>query len=271
MTVAGAHVTPSSLGPLPDPVLEVASVAKGFPLPRADREKTIRRSLLQLFHRPATRPLQVLEDVSFNVGASEAVGLMGRNGSGKSTLLKIVCGIYSCDRGTVDRKGPVTPVLELGIGWSPHLDAVDNVLLLGTTMGRKLADVQDSVKEILEFAGLSAFAHLELRHYSSGMAARLAWAVAFSSARGLLVLDEVFAVGDAGFRARCERRYRELRAAGHPVLMVSHDPRAIVDFCDRALLLDRGRIVAEGRPEDIVERYLQVATDEIAAGPEVVP
>src|SRR5690606_31501290 len=135
----------------------------------------------------------------------------------------------------------ITPVLELGVGWNPELDAIDNVYLIGTLLGLSLREVAAGLDEILAFAELERFARLKLKHHSTGMALRLAYAVAFKAVRDVLVLDEIFAVGDAGFRARCEQRYRELRAAGHSVLMVSHDPRTIAAFCDRALLLDRGR------------------------------
>ena len=139
---------------------------------------------------------------------------MGRNGSGKSTLLKIMCGVYQPDQGRVSARASITPILELGVGWNPELDAVDNVLLIGSVMGLSLAEIHRSMDEILAFAELERFAHLKLKHYSSGMSERLGYAVAFKAVREVLVLDEIFAVGDAGFRARCERRYRELRSLG---------------------------------------------------------
>jgi len=184
---------------------------------------------------------------------------MGRNGSGKSTLLKILCGIYHPDSGTLQVRAPITPLLELGIGWNPDLDAIDNVLLMGTVMGMSLAEARGAVDEILAFAEVESFANLELKHYSSGMAARLAYAVAFRAVREILVIDEIFAVGDAGFRARCEARQRELSAAGHTTLLVSHDPRTIERFCPRALLLEGGRFVLEGTGAEVAEAYLELA------------
>src|SRR6185436_14922770 len=158
--------------------------------------------------------LQVLDDVSFEVRPGEALGIMGRNGSGKSTLLKIVCGVYLPDHGRVSARASITPVLELGVGWNPELDAIDNVLLVGSVMGLTLDEIRRSLDEILAFAELERFANLKLKHYSSGMSERLGYAVAFKAVREVLVLDEIFAVGDAGFKARCEQRYRELRALG---------------------------------------------------------
>jgi ABC-type polysaccharide/polyol phosphate transport system ATPase subunit len=204
--------------------------------------------------------LQVLDDVSFDLRQGEALGIMGRNGSGKSTLLKIVCGIYQPDRGRILGHAAITPILELGVGWNPELDAVDNVLLIGSVMGLSLAEIHKSMEEILAFAELERFANLPLKHYSSGMSQRLGYAVAFRAVREVLVLDEILAVGDAGFRARCEQRYQELRSLGHTAIIVSHDPRIISAFCDRALLLDAGRIVLQGPAYAVADHYVSMLT-----------
>src|SRR5207248_6261047 len=158
-------------------------------------------------------------------------------------------------------RAAITPILELGVGWNPELDAVDNIFLIGSVMGLPLHDIRAGVDEILAFADLEKFANLKLKHYSSGMSSRLAYSVAFKAVREVLVLDEIFAIGDAGFKARCEDRYRQLRARGHTVLIVSHDPRIIETFCDRALLLEGGRIVVEGRSQEVAERYTSMLLD----------
>lgn len=245
-------------------VIEVAGVARSFVIPDAQRT-TVRAHALALFRPRRFRELRVLDDVSFELRPGETLGLMGPNGAGKSTLLRIIAAIYRPDRGTVTVREPLTAVLALGLGWNPELDAVDNVYLLGSVMGLSLGEIRNAIDEILAFAELERFARLKLQHYSSGMAARLAYAVAFHAVRGILVLDEIFAVGDAGFKARCEARYRELRAAGHAVLLVSHDPRIVSTFCDRALLLDRGRIVMAGDPAKVSRAYLELVTPEPAA------
>ena len=164
-------------------------------------------------------------------------------------MLKIVSGIYPPDRGEVRRNAAITPLLELGVGWNPELDAIDNILLIGTVMGMSLSELHASIDEILDFAELGDFAHLKLKFYSSGMSSRLAYATAFRAVREVLILDEIFAVGDAGFKARCRARFEELREAGHTILMVSHEPAILVDSCDRALLLDHGKILTEGDPK----------------------
>jgi ABC-2 type transport system ATP-binding protein len=240
-------------------VIEVAHVSKAFTIP-AVRRDTVREHALDLFRPRATERLQVLRDVSLELRRGESLGLMGRNGSGKSTLLKIISGIYRPDAGTVRVQGAVTPILELGVGWNPDLNAIDNIELLGTVMGMTLQELRAARDEILAFADLERFANLELRHYSSGMGARLAYAVAFHAVREVLILDEIFAVGDAGFRERCEQRFGALHRAGHSILLVSHDPAAIAAFCDRAVLLEEGRIVMEGHAAAVAETYTALLT-----------
>ena len=238
------------------PVISVRGVGKSFSIPSVRRE-TVREHVFGLLRPRRFEELRVLEDISFEVRRGETLGVMGRNGSGKSTLLKIISGIYRADRGSVVVRAPVTPILELGVGWNPELDAVDNIYLLGGVMGLSLAEIRASIDEILEFADLARFANLELRHYSSGMAARLAYSVAFRAVREVLILDEIFAVGDAGFRARCFDRYRELHAAGHTVLLVSHEPYTIANFCQRAILIDGGRVAVDDRADRVADEYLR--------------
>jgi ABC-type polysaccharide/polyol phosphate transport system ATPase subunit len=235
-------------------VIEVRQLAKSFRIPSARRE-TVREHVLHGFRRRSFERLDVLRSVSFDIRAGETVGIMGRNGSGKSTLLRILCGIYRPDRGSLVVRAPITPILELGLGWNPELDAIDNVLLIGTAMGMRLRHARAAVDGILAFAGLERFAGMPLKHFSSGMASRLAYSVAFSAVRDVLVLDEIFAVGDQEFRSRCEARYRELSARGHTVLLVSHDARYVSQFCERALLLDAGTIVFEGSGEEVVAEH----------------
>jgi ABC-2 type transport system ATP-binding protein len=238
-------------------LLEVDRVSKRFRIPDVRRD-TLREHVLDFLRPRHFRTLSVLDGVSFELRRGETLALMGRNGSGKSTLLRVVAGIYRPDGGQVTVRAPLTPILELGVGWHPELDAVDNIFLIGAVMGLSLRELRGAVAAILDFAELDRFAHLKLQHYSSGMAARLGYAVAFHAVREVLVLDEIFAVGDAGFKAKCEARYRDLRARGVSVLIVSHDPRVVTTFCDRALLLDGGRIVLDDAPAKVCDAYLQL-------------
>jgi ABC-2 type transport system ATP-binding protein len=251
-------------------IISVESVSKSFVIPSVRRD-TIREHLFAL-HRPRRfERLEVLDSVSFEVRQGESLGIMGRNGSGKTTLLKIICGIYQPDRGRVRRNAAITPILELGVGWNPELDAIDNVFLIGSLMGLSLGEIRRSMDEILAFAELDRFANLKLKHYSSGMSSRLAYSVAFRAVREVLVLDEIFAVGDAGFKAKCLERYYQLRALGHTVLIVSHDPRVVEGFADRALLIEKSRIVMEGKPNEVAEQYLSSLTHGQSVGPEGAP
>lgn len=240
-------------------LIEVSGVSKAFWIPSVRRD-TIREHVMGLLQPRRFQQLTVLDDVSVEVRAGEALGIMGRNGSGKSTLLKIMCGVFPPDRGRVSARAEITPILELGLGWNPELDAVDNVFLIGSVMGLSLQEIRRSMDEILAFAELERFANQKLMHYSSGMSARLGYAVAFQAVREVLVLDEIFAVGDAGFRARCEEKYRQLRASGHTVIMVSHDPRIISEFCDRAVLIDAGRVVMDDGAAHVAGQYMSMLT-----------
>jgi len=237
------------------PLIEVDSVSKSFWIPDEPRH-TVREHVMAGFMPRPRRRLPVLDSVSLQLRKGEALGVMGANGCGKSTLLKLICGIYLPDEGTITANAAITPILDLGVGWNPELDAVDNVYLIGGLMGLSLPEIARSLDAILEFAELRPFARMRLKHFSSGMAARLAYAVAFQAVREVLVLDEVLAVGDAGFKQRCEARYKEIRAAGHTTLVVSHEPYIIRSFCDRAVMLREGRIVAEGPASDVADAYL---------------
>jgi ABC-2 type transport system ATP-binding protein len=236
-------------------LIDVDSVSKSFWIPDEPRH-TIREHVMAGFSPRPRRRLPVLDSVSLQLRRGEALGVMGANGCGKSTLLKLLCGIYIPDQGTITTNAAITPILDLGVGWNPELDAVDNVYLIGALLGLSLQEISRSLDAILDFAELRQFARMHLKHFSSGMSARLAYAVAFQAVREVLVLDEVLAVGDAGFKERCKARYREIRAAGHTTLVVSHDPHIIGEFCERALMLQNGRIVAEGPSSEVADAYL---------------
>lgn len=240
-------------------ILELQSISKSFFIPSV-RRTTVREHALDLFRRRPVEELQVLRLVSLEIKRGESFGIMGRNGCGKSTLLKIAAGIYQPDRGRVIARAAITPLLELGVGWNPELDAIDNVLLVGTAMGLRLRELRAATDEILAFAGLERFANLKLQHYSSGMAARLAFSIAFRTVREILIVDEVFAVGDAQFTERCEERYRQLHAAGHTIVLVSHNPDIIANFCHRAVLIEQGRVHAEGSARHVAQEYLTMLT-----------
>ncbi len=238
-------------------VLEIEEVSKAFEIPSV-RRATVREHVMGLWRGRGVETLQVLDSVSFEVEPGEAVAIMGRNGCGKTTLLKILAGIYPPDQGEVRRLASITPILELGVGWNPELDAIDNIYLIGTVMGLKLEQIRSSIDEILDFAQVERFARTKLKYYSTGMAARLAYAVAFQAVREVLLLDEILAVGDAGFRERCFDRYQQLRDQGITILLVSHEEKIVSTFCDRALLIERGQILMDDQPDAVTTEYLRL-------------
>jgi ABC-type polysaccharide/polyol phosphate transport system ATPase subunit len=237
--------------------LEIVDIKKSFWIPSAHR-KTVREHFFGLFSPRRWEKLDVLGGISFDVKKGETFGIMGRNGSGKSTLLKIVSGVYRPDGGSIVVSGGLTPILELGLGWNIQLTARDNIYLSGTAMGLTIAQIDKQLDEILAFAELERFVDLELKHFSSGMGARLAYAIAFSAVREVLLLDEIFAVGDASFSTRCKERYRDLHKQGHTIVLVSHDPKTIAGFCERAVLIEGGKVMALGKASDVAEAYLQL-------------
>jgi ABC-2 type transport system ATP-binding protein len=241
-------------------VIEVEGVCKSFRIPKT-RRHTIREHLFGIFERREFDDLHVLRDLSFTVRRGESLGIMGRNGSGKSTLLRILSNIYQPDRGRVSVHAPITPILALGVGWNQELTARDNLYLTGTAMGLSLKELDAQFDEIIAFAGLERFVDLQLKFYSSGMSSRLAYAIAFRAVREVLLLDEVFAVGDVGFTERCRQRFVELHQAGHTMVLVSHDPATIAQNCQRALLLDDGHIIADGDPREVANQYSHLLLD----------
>ena len=246
-------------------LIDVRGVSKSFRIPSVQRH-TVREHALDLFRPRPHERLTVLDDVSFELRRGESLGLMGRNGSGKSTLAQdrlwhLRTG-YGTSRGARGRLHRSWSSVSAGIPISMPSTISS---YSGTVMGLSLRELRAARDEILEFADLQRFAHLPLRHYSSGMGARLAYAVAFRAVQEVLILDEIFAVGDAGFRQRCEARYRKLHKAGHSIVLVSHELRAITNFCDRALLLEGGNIIAEGPSAQVADAYLKLLTEGSAA------
>lgn len=196
-----------------------------------------------------------LKDVSFSVARGESIGVIGHNGAGKSTLLKVISRVLPPSTGRVSIRGSVMPLLELGTGFDPELTGVENIYLNALLFGRTRAEVQREVPSIVETSGLGDFIHAPIRQYSSGMWARLAFAVATAWVPDILILDEVLAVGDANFQQRCEERMRRFRDAGSTIVLVSHNPSSITATCGRCLWLEKGRLRADGPARDVFKEY----------------
>lgn len=201
-----------------------------------------------------------LKDVTFEVRRGEALGVVGPNGSGKTTLIKLLARITSPDSGRIAITGRLMSLVEVGAGFHPELSGRDNVFLNAAIFGVPVAQVRKRFDQILEFSGLANAIDAPIKTYSSGMFVRLGFAVASHLDADILLLDEVLAVGDLAFQARCMDRIEEIRRSGRTILLVSHDLAAVERICDRAILLASGEVIGEGAPSDIIEKYQVMAS-----------
>lgn len=236
------------------PALTVTELTKTFPSagrPMASLKRRARQRRLR-FDR---RRVEVLRDVSFSVRRGEFFAVVGSNGSGKSTLLRCIAGIYQPEGGDVAVSGRIAPFIELGAVFLPDLDAIDNIELVGTLIGLEPETARQRAPEILAFAELESFAEMPVRNYSSGMEARLAFAISIASDADIMLFDEALAVGDVGFREKCFQAFEGLRERGRTVLYVSHQLETVRRFADRAVLLERGHEPLIGPTETVLREY----------------
>lgn len=197
-----------------------------------------------------------VQNVSFEVKRGEAWGLVGTNGSGKSTLLKLICGILKPYRGSVDVRGNIAPLIELGAGFDGELTATENIYLNGAVLGYSKEFMESHFDEIVEFAELKDFMDMPIKNYSSGMSARLGFAVATIVRPEILIIDEVLAVGDYAFQEKCQERMHQMLEGGTTLLYVSHSIETVKGMCDHALWLKRGQMVMKGNADDVCDAYM---------------
>lgn len=208
-----------------------------------------------IFRRCFHRDYQALDNVSFEVGEGQTLGIVGQNGAGKSTLLKILAGVIMPDSGSIDINGRITGLLELGTGFNGEFSGIDNVFLNGTYLGLSKSAINERLDAIIAFTELGKFIHEPIKTYSSGMVMRLAFSVAIHADPQCFVVDEALSVGDAYFQQKCMQRIRDFKAAGGAIVFVSHDMNAVKMLCDQALLLEQGTIIDHGPPDKIIESY----------------
>ena len=201
------------------------------------------------------RELWALSGVDLAIAGGEVVGIVGRNGAGKSTLLKVIAGVLQPTRGRVTVAGRVVPLLELGTGFDHELTGRENVFLNALLLGRSRREVRERLAEIVEFSELGEFIDAPLRNYSSGMVARLGFAIATAWEPEILILDEVLAVGDSAFQEKCHERMQRIRSRNATVLMVSHSPASVRRECSRCVWLADGQVMADGPPDVVLEQY----------------
>ena len=241
-------------------VIRVEGVGKTFRRYHLDRPATIQEAMAKGFRgwrrMRTAETFWGLRDVSFSVPAGRTVGIIGHNGSGKSTLLRLIGGVGRPDVGTAAVDGYVGALLDLGAGFHPDLTGRENAILAGILNGLTKRQILERMDEIVAFAEVEDALENPIRTFSSGMQMRLAFSVAVHTNPDVMLIDEVLTVGDVAFQQKCLARLNEIRAAGCTILLVSHDGDDVVDFCDDAVWLDHGRLMAQGPSKDIVGRYL---------------
>ena len=242
-----------------DIVIKVENISKKYSIGKKEQYLTLRDKLVELpgklFKKQTKKEFWALKDISFEVKRGEVLGVIGRNGAGKSTLLKILSRIVEPTSGQITLKGRVASLLEVGTGFNQELTGRENIYLNGTLLGHSRKEIREKVPEIIDFAEIGSFINAPLRTYSSGMMARLGFSVATAWVPDILILDEILSVGDAAFVQKCSDRMKLFRESGSTILIVSHSIDMVASLCQRAVLLDHGKIVALGSAKDVSEKY----------------
>lgn len=254
-----------------EPAVIVKDLHKTFKLPH-EKHSGIKQAALGIFKGNRGYETQkVLNDVSFEIKKGEFFGIVGRNGSGKSTLLKLLAGIYTPEKGQVHVEGSLMPFIELGVGFNPELTGRENVYMNGALLGFGREQMDAMYDDIVGFAELEKFMDQKLKNYSSGMQVRLAFSIAIKSEADILLIDEVLAVGDAAFQKKCFDYFMKLKRDKRTVILVTHDMSAVRQYCDRAIMIDKGKIVHTGKVEQVAQAYQRLFNDEIANKHEQTP
>jgi len=243
---------------LAEPVIQVENVSMMFNL---NNEKI--DNLKEYMIKMATGKLRynefwALKDINFTVEKGDRLGVMGLNGAGKSTLLKVIAGVMKPTQGKVNVKGVIAPMIELGAGFDPNYTGAENIFLYGATMGYSRKFIQSKYDEIVEFSELEEFIDVPLKNYSSGMKARLGFAIATAVSPEVLILDEVLSVGDAKFRKKSEAKLRGMIDTGITVLFVSHNTSQVRKICNKAIILQKGQIIESGDVDEVCDKYTEM-------------
>jgi len=244
-------------------MINVTHLSKHFKLYKkpSDRLKEL------LFRKPYHSSHRVLNDINFTVADGEALAILGRNGAGKSTLLKILTGVLLPDSGEVHLSGKLTGLLELGTGFDPNLTGMQNIRTNGLLVGMTPEEIEAKRETIIEFSELGHYIDEPIRTYSSGMVMRLAFSIAIHADPDIFLIDEALSVGDGHFQQKCMRKIRQFRANGGSIVFVSHDLNAVKMLCDRAIVLDKGNVIANDEPEAAVNIYNQLLGGDEEEGP----
>ena len=245
----------SSVEPQSDTALFLDDVSVSYHLPE-EKIGTFKEYMIRLAQgKIRYNSFLALDKINLSVKQGEIFGIVGRNGAGKSTILKVLARVLSPTQGRVWIKGNVYPLLQLGAGFHPELTGIENIYLNGTLLGHTRRELKEKISTIVDFAEIGNFINAPLRTYSSGMIARLGFSVATAWVPDILILDEVLSVGDAAFVQKCSDRMKFIRESGSTVLLVSHSVDLVASLCQRAILLDHGKIVAIGSAKEVSEKY----------------
>ena len=241
-----------------DTVISVRNVHKSFRLPTEQSFGLKQAIFNRLRGVKGYKEQKVLRGIDMDIKRGEFIGIVGRNGSGKSTLLKILAGIYYPEKGDIVINGSLIPFIELGVGFNQELTGRENVYMNGALLGFSNEEMDKMYDDIWKFAELEQFQDQKLKNYSSGMQVRLAFSIAIRAKGDILLLDEVLAVGDAAFQQKCNDYFESLRDNNQTVILVTHSMDNVKKFCDRAILIDDGKIMMQGNPKKIADKYLEI-------------
>ena len=239
----------------PPPIIEFTKVTKKFNL---QSQKTFKEFLPALFRGQQTRQtLTALNNISFKIYPSETIGIIGPNGSGKSTILKLIAGVMTPTIGTVTVNGKVSPLIELGAGFHPELTGRENIRLNAAILGSGQKAISQKMPQIIDFSGLADFIDQPIKHYSSGMYARLGFSIAIHVDPQILLVDEILAVGDNQFQQKCFKEMKKFQKQGVTIIYVSHDLASVKSFCQKVLYINNSSLIKTGNPEKIIPLYQQ--------------
>ncbi len=241
-----------------DIAISVKNLHKSFNLPTEHAGGLKQAFFNRLKGIKGYREQKVLRGISFDIKKGDFIGIVGRNGSGKSTLLKILAGIYYPGKGKITINGSLVPFIELGVGFNPELTGRENVYMNGALLGFSNKEMETMYDDIWEFAELKDFQDQKLKNYSSGMQVRLAFSIAIRAKGDILLLDEVLAVGDAAFQQKCNDYFESLRDKKQTVILVTHSMENVTRFCNRAILLNDGKIEIDGKPKEVAKQYTKM-------------
>ena len=250
------------------PAIALESLYKAYDLYQSPAHRFL--GLLRGSRNTVEECFTAISDVSFTVNKGEVVGIVGRNGCGKSTLLQLITGILKPTSGLVTLHGRVSAILELGAGFNPDATGRENIFINGAILGFSADAIEDRIASIIDFADIGAFLDRPVKLYSSGMYVRLAFAIAISIEPDILIIDEALSVGDAAFQRKCFTRIENLKKSGTTILFVSHSETTVVELCDRAILLNEGEKICEGKPKFVMGLYNRILNANEASLPETL-